>query len=68
MKAFWATGVCLAASAVQAQSDLPLSGTLQNILQNTHNSDLYQYPTGLTQGIVPVRLSIAMFLWKILIS
>jgi hypothetical protein len=32
-----------------------VSSTLQNILSNTHNSDLYTYPTDLTRGIIPVR-------------
>lgn len=31
-----------------------VSNTLQNILSNTHGSDLYTYPTDLTRGIVPV--------------
>lgn len=30
--------------------------TLQNILSNTHGSNLYSYPTDLTRGIVPVSL------------
>lgn len=33
-----------------------VSGTLQNILSNTHGSDLYTYPTDLTRGIIPVRI------------
>jgi hypothetical protein len=31
----------------------PVSPSLQNILDDTTNSDLYSYPTQLTQGIVP---------------
>lgn len=31
-----------------------ISDTLQNILANTHKSDLYSYPTDLTRGIIPV--------------
>lgn len=31
-----------------------VSNALQNILSNTHGSDLYTYPTDLTRGIVPV--------------
>ena len=34
-----------------------LPSTLQNILANTDGSNLYTYPTDLTRGIVPVRLS-----------
>ncbi|KAE9969579.1 hypothetical protein EG328_006792 [Venturia inaequalis] len=30
-----------------------ISDTLQNILANTHKSDLYSYPTDLTRGIIP---------------
>jgi len=30
-----------------------VSATLQNILANTHKSDLYTYPTDLTRGIIP---------------
>ncbi|ETN44502.1 uncharacterized protein HMPREF1541_10172 [Cyphellophora europaea CBS 101466] len=32
---------------------LPVSNALQNILDNTDNSELYTYPTALTQGIIP---------------
>lgn len=31
-----------------------VSSSLQNILDNTHGSDLYTYPTDLTRGIIPV--------------
>lgn len=31
-----------------------ISDTLQNILANTHKSNLYTYPTDLTRGIIPV--------------
>jgi len=43
----------------QSQQDLSydISGSLQNILDNTHSSDLYTYPTDLTRGIVPVSQS-----------
>lgn len=40
--------------AVDAAAIPDVSGTLQNILQNTHGSDLYTYPTDLTRGILPV--------------
>lgn len=39
--------------AVDAAAIPDVSGTLQNILQNTHGSDLYTYPTDLTRGILP---------------
>ncbi|KAL1645801.1 hypothetical protein SLS58_003685 [Diplodia intermedia] len=43
-----------AARAVDAAAIPDVSSTLQNILQNTHGSDLYTYPTDLTRGIIPV--------------
>ncbi|KAA6413157.1 MAG: hypothetical protein FRX48_02901 [Lasallia pustulata] len=47
------SGAALTAALALA-ADIPsLSSTLQNILANTDNSDLYHYPTDLTQGIVP---------------
>lgn len=42
-----------AAGAVDAAAIPDVSSTLQNILQNTHGSDLYTYPTDLTRGIIP---------------
>lgn len=39
-------------AAVAAQSDIPISGALQQIISNT-SAPQYQYPTHLTQGIVP---------------
>ncbi|WPH03883.1 Hypothetical protein R9X50_00676600 [Acrodontium crateriforme] len=42
----------LAIGAV-AQSDLPLSHPLENILAHAGTGSLYTYPTDLTQGIVP---------------
>ncbi|OJD33467.1 altered inheritance of mitochondria protein [Diplodia corticola] len=41
------------ARAVDAAAIPDVSSTLQNILQNTHGSDLYTYPTDLTRGIIP---------------
>lgn len=41
----------------------PASGALQNILQNTHNSPAYEYPTDLTRGIIPVRISGCIWNW-----
>lgn len=43
----------VAACGASAQADIPISAPLQNILANTHGSDLYTYPTHLTQGIIP---------------
>jgi len=43
----------VAATASYAQSDIPLSQPLQNILSNAMTGPLYTYPTDLTQGIVP---------------
>ncbi|KAK5106086.1 hypothetical protein LTS08_000202 [Lithohypha guttulata] len=47
----------------QSQGDLNLdiSASLQNILANTHGSELYTYPTDLTRGIIPVGLE--LFAW-----
>ena len=41
----------IAAYGTYAQSDIPLSPALKNIL--AANSSLYNYPTQLTQGIIP---------------
>lgn len=57
MKAAISSALALTAlQAVDAAAIPDVSGTLQNILQNTHNSDLYTYPTDLTRGIIPVRI------------
>ena len=50
-----ASGV-LAAPAQPVSYDI--SATLQNILQNTHGSNLYTYPTDLTRGIIPVCIQL----------
>lgn len=42
------------ALAVPSYAATPASGALQNILQNTHQSPAYGYPTDLTRGIIPV--------------
>ena len=39
--------------ALAAPVSIPISSTLQNILDNTDGSDLYTYPTDITRGIVP---------------
>ncbi|KAI0125366.1 PLC-like phosphodiesterase [Xylariales sp. AK1849] len=43
----------VAASIAIAQSDLPISGSLQSILDQGASNPLYTYPTALTQGIIP---------------
>lgn len=43
----------LALTTASAQSDIPLSHPLQNILSHAQQGPLYTYPTDLTQGIVP---------------
>ena len=51
-----ANTVLASVSRRQVQSsNLPydVPGSLQNILDNTHGSDLYTYPTDLTRGIIP---------------
>jgi len=71
MKSFFAAAPLIAAATLslakpilnhhkrQSQRDpsLDISNSLQNILDNTHGSDLYAYPTDLTRGILPVRMS-----------
>lgn len=56
MKTVISSVIALAAGAVDAAAIPDVSGTLQNILQNTHGSDLYTYPTDLTRGIIPVSI------------
>lgn len=41
------------ASLTSAQSDIPLSHPLEQILSHAQSGPLYTYPTDLTQGIVP---------------
>jgi hypothetical protein len=43
----------LAVASASAQSDIPLSHPLQNILAKAQSGPLYTYPTDLTQGIIP---------------
>lgn len=50
------SSIFLAATAVlsaKAQSDIPLSHPLQEILCHAQKGPLYTYPTDLTQGIIP---------------
>ncbi|PSK36684.1 Altered inheritance of mitochondria protein 6 [Elsinoe australis] len=52
-----------AAAAVQAQRDIPLSEPLQRILANTR-APQYQYPTQLTQDIVPKAIHSHNDYWR----
>lgn len=52
-----------AAAAVQAQRDIPLSEPLQRILANT-GAPQYQYPTQLTQDIVPKAIHSHNDYWR----
>lgn len=42
-----------AALAVLAQSDIPISSALQNVLSSASSDPKYHYPTSFTQGIIP---------------
>ncbi|KAF4555196.1 Hypothetical protein D9617_3g022680 [Elsinoe fawcettii] len=55
--------VLTAAIAVQAQRDIPLSEPLQRILSNT-GAAAYQYPTQLTQDIVPKAIHSHNDYWR----
>ncbi|KAF7538569.1 hypothetical protein G7054_g2804 [Neopestalotiopsis clavispora] len=47
-------GACaVAAPLAAAQSDIPISGSLQKILDGADSNPAYKYPTQLTQGIIP---------------
>lgn len=51
----------------EQERNLDVSNGLQNILANTHGSNLYKYPTDLTRGIIPVRqLSPCMYSTNVL--
>jgi len=41
-----------------------VSSSLQNILRNTHRSDLYSYPTDFTRGIIPKPLHSHNDYWR----
>ncbi|KAF2437187.1 hypothetical protein EJ08DRAFT_684705 [Tothia fuscella] len=43
---------------------LGVSETLQNILQNTHKSNLYTYPTDLTRDIIPKQIHSHNDYWR----
>ncbi|GAB7364271.1 hypothetical protein MBLNU230_g4819t1 [Neophaeotheca triangularis] len=45
--------LALTAPVALAQTHLPLSNSLQNILSHAQSGPLYTYPTDLTQGIIP---------------
>jgi len=49
-----ATACIAALLGAVAASPRGVPTSLQNILDNTHGSSLYTYPTDLTRGIVPV--------------
>lgn len=50
----WVVGACtLAGHMVKAQSDIPLSDPLQAVLSANSSNPLYNYPTQITQGIIP---------------
>lgn len=51
------TGLAAPLPASATAEGLDITFTLQNILANTDQSGAYTYPTALTRGIVPVRLS-----------
>lgn len=53
MLSFVLVSAALATCGCHAQSDIPISQPLQNILSMAANSSLTTYPTHLTQGIVP---------------
>ncbi|RMZ89897.1 hypothetical protein DV736_g2874, partial [Chaetothyriales sp. CBS 134916] len=44
--------------------DLDISSSLQNVLENTHDSDLYTYPTDLTRGVVPKQIHSHNDYWR----
>ncbi|KAH8887224.1 hypothetical protein GQ53DRAFT_809236 [Thozetella sp. PMI_491] len=54
----------LAAPLAIAQSDIPLSDSLQAVLSAAGASPLYKYPTSLTQGIVPKALHSHNDYWR----
>jgi hypothetical protein len=47
-----------------APVSLPISNQLQNILDNTDKSQLYTYPTSITQDIVPKRIHSHNDYWR----
>ncbi|RMZ84010.1 hypothetical protein DV737_g1404, partial [Chaetothyriales sp. CBS 132003] len=44
--------------------DLDISSSLQNVLENTHGSPLYTYPTDLTRGVVPKQIHSHNDYWR----
>ena len=53
-----------AVAGVVAQSDIPLSQDLQNILANAGQGPYYTYPTDLTQEIVPKQFHSHNDYWR----
>lgn len=59
-----AAGLTATASLVLAQSDIPLSSGLQDILANAPADPKYDYPTSLTRQIVPKNLHSHNDYWR----
>ncbi|KAF1991162.1 hypothetical protein K402DRAFT_443930 [Aulographum hederae CBS 113979] len=52
-------------AAVATSTYIPdVSSSLQNVLKNTHRSDLYTYPTDFTRGIIPKPLHSHNDYWR----
>ena len=64
MKSFATALFALLASAAPTPEGLDISSSLQNVLDNTHNSDLYTYPTDLTRGITPKAIHSHNDYWR----
>lgn len=60
MKSLLVSGAVFTAALALAADIPPFSSALQSILANTDKSNLYHYPTDLTQGIIPVRPSTSL--------
>ena len=64
MKSFIVPFFASLASAAPTPEGLDISSSLQNILDNTHGSDQYTYPTDLTRGIVPKAIHSHNDYWR----
>lgn len=51
----WLATALLGVSVAEVPSSLDVNPSLQDILSKAHQGPLYNYPTSLTQGIIPVR-------------
>lgn len=58
------TDASLTDRQTQADPNLDVSKALQNILSNTHGSDLYTYPTDFTRGIIPKKIHSHNDYWR----